>query len=154
MLGNLSFLNDSTGSIFHFFVSKTVYEGIQHGDDNSIKNRSHLVLPQGVGPSWFSVSENHSAAEDGDSQEMEAQVEKAFCFPAVEVIFRIVDRMETWDTAIVIRDTTRVEPAKTDIAISLSVCQRRTGPKVGVHHRKSDGLHWSHRNAICSCKAH
>ena len=25
----------------------------------------------------------------------EAQVEKAFCFPAVEVIFRIVDRMDT-----------------------------------------------------------
>ena len=90
-----------------------------------------MVLPQGVGPSWFSVSENHSAAEDGDSQEMEAQVEKAFCFPAVEVIFRIVDRMDTWDTAIVVRDTTRVEPAKTDIAISLACVSAQDRAKSG-----------------------
>ena len=81
MLGNLSFLNDSTGSIFHFFVSKTVYEGIQHGDDNSIKNRSHLVLSQRVGLIWFQVSENHSAVKDGYSQEMGGTGREGFPLP-------------------------------------------------------------------------
>ena len=47
------FLQDSDESIFHFFVSKTVNEGIQHGDDNSIKNRSHLIPSQGVGLTWL-----------------------------------------------------------------------------------------------------
>ena len=47
------FLHDSNESIFYFFVSKTVNEWIQHGDDNSIKNRSHLIPSQGVGLTWL-----------------------------------------------------------------------------------------------------
>ena len=71
----------------------------------------------------------------------EVQVEEAFCFPAVEVIFRIVDRMDTWDTAIVVRDTTRVEPAEMDIAISIACVSAQDRAKTGAHHRKRDGLH-------------
>ena len=33
-------LHDSTESIFYFLVSKTVYEWIQHGDDNSVKTEA------------------------------------------------------------------------------------------------------------------
>jgi hypothetical protein len=49
----------------------------------------------------------------------EVQVEKAFCFPEVELIFRIVKRMDTYDTDSVISDTIKVEPAKMNITISV-----------------------------------
>ena len=60
----------------------------------------------------------------------EAQVEKAFCFPEVEVIFRIVDRMDTYDTDIVIRDTSRVEPAEMNMMISMSCVSVQDSAKI------------------------
>ena len=36
-------------AFFYFFISKTVYKWIQHGDENTIKNRNYLILSQSVG---------------------------------------------------------------------------------------------------------
>ena len=93
MLKLETLLSNSFQSFSHILVPQAVDEGVQHGDHNPIKHRSHFFLLLRLCGTMVQIPVRQRPIENGDSCQVGSARGEAFFLPAAEEIFRMAARI-------------------------------------------------------------